>query len=117
MGRIAMILRRSPYGDISAAEAVRHAMGGVADELGVDLILVDSGVFLAKKGQDDSGTGYMNLEASLKDCIDMGIKVYVDKNSTKENYLEADMIVDGVHVVNSHEIAGIVKESEKTMIF
>lgn len=26
MARIAMILRRSPYGDIAAAEAVRHAL-------------------------------------------------------------------------------------------
>lgn len=46
MSKIAMILRRSPYGDINAAEAVRHAMGGAADELAVSLVLVDGGVLL-----------------------------------------------------------------------
>ncbi len=117
MGRIAMILRRSPYGDISAAEAVRHAMGGAADDLSISLILVDSGVFLAKKGQDDAGTGYTNLGTALKDCIDMGVEVYADKASVRERDLEAVDIIDGVRIVNGSEIAEMLKEAETTMIF
>ncbi len=61
MGNVAMILKRSPYGDINAAEAVRHALGAVSFEMSVDLILMDGGVLLAKKGQDDAGTGFTNL--------------------------------------------------------
>lgn len=117
MGRTAMILRRSPYGDINAAEAVRHAMGGAADELGIDLILVDSGVLLAKKGQDDTGTGFTNLGSTLKDCIDMGVSVYADKSSVREQYVEAQDIIDGVKIVNGTEISELVKEAEQTMIF
>ncbi len=117
MGTIAMILRRSPYGDINAAEAVRHAMGGVADELSIDLILVDSGVLLAKKGQDDSGTGYTNLESALKDSIDMGVEVYADKLSVREQDMETADIVDGVKIVNGAEIAELIKEAKTTMIF
>jgi predicted peroxiredoxin len=117
MAKIAMILRRAPYGDINAAEAVRHAMGGVADELDVDLILVDSGVFLAKKGQEDEGTGFTNLEGVLKDCIDMGVKVYADKSSIRSEHLEMTDIVEGVNIVNGTEIAEIVKEAKTTMIF
>jgi hypothetical protein len=75
MANVAMILKRSPYGDINAAEAVRHALGAVSFEISVNLILVDGGVLLAKKGQDDSGTGFTNLEATLKDCLDMGVVV------------------------------------------
>ena len=44
MSKIAMILRRAPYGDINAAEAVRHALGAVSDDIEVSLILVDGGV-------------------------------------------------------------------------
>jgi len=115
--RVAIISRRPPYGDISAAEAVRHAMGGIADELSIVLILVDGGVLLAKKGQDISDTGFTNLENTLKDCIDMGVEVLVDKSSMKEHYLEVDNLVDGVKIVNSHEIAEVVKESDRVMIF
>lgn len=63
MSKIAMILRKAPYGDINAAEAVRHAMGGAADELSVSLVLVDSGVLLARKGQDDTGQVLQILKA------------------------------------------------------
>ena len=54
MGNIAMILKRSPYGDSHAAEAVRHALGTVSFEMNVDLILVDGGVLLARKDQNDT---------------------------------------------------------------
>lgn len=117
MGNIAMILKRSPYGDINAAEAVRHAMGGVAGELSVDLVLVDSGVLLAKKGQDDTGTGFTNLEGALKDCIDMGVKVYADRTSVREQFLEPADIVDGVKIANAMQVAELIQKAETTVIF
>lgn len=117
MGKIAMILRRAPYGDINAAEAVRHAMGAVADELAASLILVDGGVLLAKKGQDEAGTGFTNLENVLKDCLDMGVEVYADKLSVKQQSLDSTDIVGGVKIVSGTEIAELVIESKTTMIF
>ncbi len=117
MGNIAMILKRSPYGDINAAEAVRHALGAASGELIVDLILVDGGVLLAKKGQDDAGTGFTNLEGALRDCLDMGITVYADGGSLKSHYMTAEDLVEGVRPVGNREIAGLVKEANATMIF
>ncbi len=117
MANVAMILKRSPYGDINAAEAVRHALGAVSFEMSVDLILVDGGVLLAKKGQDDSGTGFTNLEASLKDCLDMGVAVYVDTLSMNVLYVNPKDLVEGVKALSSSEISGLVKESKTTMIF
>lgn len=117
MAKIAMILRRSPYGDINAAEAVRHALGGAAGELNTDLILVDSGVLLAKRGQDDTGTGFTNLEGTLKDCIDMGVEVYADRASLREQHLEQADIADGVKIASAIEIAELIQDSKTTMIF
>jgi tRNA 2-thiouridine synthesizing protein D len=117
MGKIAMLLKRSPYGDINAAEAVRHALGAVSSELSVDLVLVDGGVLLAKKGQDDAGTGFTNLEGALKDCLDMGVAVYADGPSLNTQRVEPGDLVDGIKAVSSKEIAGLVKEAKTTMIF
>lgn len=117
MGKVAMILRRSPYGDINAAEAVRHALGGAADDLEVSIILLDAGVLLAKKGQNETDTGFTNLEAALKDSIDTGVRVYADKSSVREQYVEAQDIIDGVNIVNGTEISELVKEADQTMIF
>lgn len=112
-----MILRKSPYGDINAAEAVRHAMGGVTDDFKISLVLLDSGVLLAKKGHDVSDTGFINLQAALTDCIGLGVEVYADRASVREEYLEVSDMVDDVKVVNGYDIAEIVKEADTAMIF
>ncbi len=117
MGNVAMILKRSPYGDINAAEAVRHALGAVSCELSVDLILVDGGVLLAKKGQDDKGTGFTNLEGALRDGIDMGVAVYADVASLKARGVAPNDLVENVKLVGAKDIAGLMKEAKWTMIF
>ncbi len=117
MGKIAIVLRRSPYGDINAAEAVRHALGGVADELSVDLILVDAGVLLAKQGQDDTETGFTNLGDTLMDCLEMGVDVYADKHSLREENMDTADIPEGIKVVTGSEIADIIKNAKTTMIY
>jgi tRNA 2-thiouridine synthesizing protein D len=117
MGRIAMILRKPPYGDINAAEAVRHALGAVSGDIAVSLILVDGGVQLARKGQDDTDTGFTNLGVGLGDCIEMGADVYVDHLSIREQGLREEDIVEGVKVANESEIAALLKQADNSMIF
>lgn len=117
MGNIAMILKRSPYGDMNAAEAVRHALGAASFEMGVDLLLVGGGVLLAKKGQDDTGTGFTNLEDTLKDCLEMGVSVYADAASLKAWSVMPNDLVENVKLLGTKEIAGLMKEAKTTMIF
>lgn len=117
MGSIGIILRKPPYGTVDAPEAIRHALGGIIEDMAVKLILVDGGVNAAKKGQDTSNTEYSSIESGIKDCIDMGADVYADKTSIKDEHLENDDIIDGVIIANSSEIAEIINESDTTMIF
>jgi len=117
MGTIAMILRKPPYGDINAAEAVRHALGAASDDLKVSLILVDGGVLLATRGQDDTGTGFTNLEATLQDCKEMGVDVFADNLSMIEQGLKGEDIAEGVKATSESEIAEIIKKADSTMIF
>jgi tRNA 2-thiouridine synthesizing protein D len=117
MSKVTMILRKPPYGDINAAEALRHVMGGIDAELDINLILIDGGVLLAKKGQDQSSSGFTNLGKTLQVCINMETKVYADESSINEQHLELTDIIDGVKIVSSSEIADIIKITEKTIIF
>lgn len=117
MAVVAMVLKRSPYGDINAAEAVRHALGAVSFELDAALVLMDGGVLLAKKGQDDTGTGFTNLEGALRDCLDMGVAVYADDSSLKNWRVVAEHLMEGVKIVGGKEIAGLIKEAKTTVIF
>lgn len=114
---ISIILRRPPYGTVDASEAIRHALGAVTEDVKVRLILVDGGINAARKGQDNSDTPFSSIEEGIRDCIDLGVEIYVDKSSMKEDYLESDRLVEGVKIVNSHEIAEMIKSTELTMIF
>jgi tRNA 2-thiouridine synthesizing protein D len=114
---ISIISRRPPYGTSDASEAVRHALGGVTEDMAVKLILVDGGVALAKKGQNTDSTEYLNMESGVVDCIDMGAEVYVDRVSMEEVCLEAKDLIEGVRISNSAEIAGMISNSDTTMIF
>jgi predicted peroxiredoxin len=117
MGSISIILRRPPYGTVDASEALRHALGGVTDDMEVKLLLVSGGVHAARKGQDVSQTEYMNAGEGLQDCIDMGVTVYADEASLKREQIGRDCIIEGVMISSSSEIAAIIGRTDTTMIF
>lgn len=117
MESISIILRRPPYGTVDAPEAIRHALGGITEDMSVHLVLIDGGVNAARKGQDTSDTEYSSIEEGIRDCIDMGVKVYVDKSSLKSEHIEAEGLIDGVIIANGSDIADIIKGSDTTMIF
>lgn len=47
----------------------------------------------------------------------MGVEVYADKVSLREQHVDVGDMVDGVKIVNGAEIAEAVKEAKTTMIF
>jgi tRNA 2-thiouridine synthesizing protein D len=117
MKTIAMILRKPPYGDVNAAEAVRHVLGAVSGDIAVSLILVDGGVQLARKGQDETDTGFTNLGVALEDCIEMGARVVADNLSLVEQGLGKEDIIEGVEPANESDIAVLLKQADNSMIF
>jgi len=117
MGTISIILRRPPYGTVDASEAIRHALGGITEDMEVRLILVDGGVNAARKEQDTSTTEYQSAEEGIRDCIDMGASVYADKFSMNAQHLETEELIEGIKIVSGSEIAEIIKDSDTTMIF
>ncbi|MEJ2695769.1 MAG: DsrE family protein [Candidatus Sulfobium sp.] len=117
MEKIAMILRKPPYGDTNAAEAVRHAVGAVSGNISPTLILVDGGVELARQGQDASDTGFTDLADTLRDCVEMGIEVLADNVSVMEQGLKEEDILEGVKVVDESQIAAVLKQADASMIF
>ncbi|MEC4676110.1 MAG: DsrE family protein [Nitrospirota bacterium] len=117
MESVTIILRRPPYGTVDAPEAIRHALGGITDDMSVKLVLLDGGVHAARKRQDTSGTEYLSAEEGITDCIDMGVEVYADRMSLKEEHLEPDDIIEGIIVTGGDGIAEIIREPGLVMIF
>ena len=117
MENICIVLRKPPYGTVIASEAVRHALGGVVEEMQTSLVLLDSGVHSARAGQVTDGTEYQSVGEGIGDCIDMGVEVYADKGSLKEQGIEPEDLIEGIKVLGGPEIDGIIRDSTTTMIF
>ncbi len=117
MQPISIILRKPPYGTVDAPEAIRHALGAVTEEIAVNLILTDGGVHAARKGQDTGTTGYLSAEEGIRDCLEMGAAVYVDRQSLEAAGIAASDLLEGVVIATRAEIAAAMKGSGTTMIF
>lgn len=117
MEKLAIILMKEPYGLINAAEAVRHALGAVSEDLEVSLILTDGGVNLALKGQREGDTGFTNLGESVSDCVDMDISVYAESGSLEHAELKEEDLIEGIKVVGSKEVSALIGKADHTLIY
>ncbi|HSW64120.1 MAG TPA: DsrE family protein [Dissulfurispiraceae bacterium] len=117
METVSILLRRPPYGSTDAAEAVRHALGGVTNDFVVNLVLVDGGIHAARKQQDVSSTVYSSIGSEIADCIDMGVSVYVDGASAAAMKLPSADIIDGVVIESPEKLAEVLRNSDTVMIF
>jgi len=117
MESISILLRRPPYGTVDSSEAIRHALGGVTEDMEVKLLLVDGGVNAARKGQDVSQTEYLNAGEGIQDCIDMGVAVYADEASLKREQIGNDCIIEGVTIASGTEIAALIGKTDTTLVF
>jgi len=117
MQSITIILRKPPYGTVDASEAIRHTLGAITEELLVQMVLVDGGIHAARKNQDTGSTGYLSVEEGIRDCLDMGAAVYVDRKSMETAGIEVSDLIDGVTISGQTEITTVIKGSGTTMIF
>ncbi len=117
MATISIILRKAPYGSVDAPEAIRHALGGINDDMSVNLIFIGSGVNAARRNQDISGTNYLSVEDGVRDCIDMGVATFAEAKSLDEELISDTDVIDGVQRAGFDKIGEVLKTSGTVMIF
>jgi sulfur relay (sulfurtransferase) DsrF/TusC family protein len=115
--KLAIIITKPPYGDMKTVETLSYANAALEIETKVDLILVDGGVLLAKKGQSSGMSEYKEPYEAIKNVVHLGGNIIADKGSLKEFDLDATDLIDDVQVLNGYEISLQVKEADKAMIF
>ena len=67
--RMTIVVRRPPYGTIDAAEAIRHAGGGLSFQVPTTLLLMEDGVFMARRDQRPEAVGYLSLSRALEEYL------------------------------------------------
>ncbi len=117
MTTISIILRKAPYGSVDAPEAIRHALGGINDDLSVNLIFIGSGVNAARRKQDISGTDYLSVEDGIRDCIDMDVAVIAEAKSLDDEHISEADLIEGVQRSGFDKIGELLNTSSTVMIF
>ena len=91
--KILVIMKKSPYGTVYAAEALRAMMGLAVFEVDVEVLLIHDGVFVALKDQKPDAIEMKSLGAVLPQLTDMDInKFYVCDQSLKERNIKVEQL-------------------------
>ncbi|MCL4370829.1 MAG: DsrE family protein [Chloroflexi bacterium] len=122
-----IVVRRAPYGTIDAAEAIRHAAGGLNFKVPTTLLLMEDGVFVARRDQRPEGIGYLSLSRALEEYLarrgkdqdgeEIGGRVVVHAPSARERGLTPDDLIAGVRVVDEAESARLLAGSGWTPVY
>ncbi len=125
--RMTIVVRRAPYGTIDAAEAIRHAAGGLNFKVPTTLLLMEDGVFVARRDQRPEGIGYLSLSRALEEYLarrgqrregqEIGGRVVVHAPAARERGLTPDDLIAGVRVVDEAESARLLAGSGWTLVY
>ena len=118
--RLAILLRRGPYGRIQAAEALRHAGGACAKGWEVRLILMGDGIYTALPYQFSPEGSWIALSEAMRDLLDKQdgrMELYVDERSLEERGLGRSDLFRECRLVAVGEIARLLEESTRVLIF
>jgi len=108
-GKVAMLMRKAPYGSVYPAEGFRAMMGVAVFELALCVIFLDDGVYTLVKGQDPAALDMKPLGAGFPTLPDVGIKeFYVHDQSLAERGLAPGDLVIPAQMVSGPEIEKIL---------
>ncbi len=118
---LCILIRRPPYGSISAAEGIRHLIGAVANGLNVKAVLMDDGVWVARAGQSPGETGWTALSEALANTFRFADRpapqVLADEDALTRAGLTAKDLVPGVSVASPEAVAELVATARHVIIF
>ena len=124
MSSLCVVIRKGPYGAISAAEGVRHVIGAVHAGLVVHAVLIDDGVYLAGQGQDVADTGWTNLAGALGQALGPGAtgssapaRAYVHRPSAETRGLDHVDLVPGVELIDDTQLEAVLTASDALLLF
>jgi len=118
---LCILIRRPPYGSISAAEGIRHLAGALGSGLATTVVLVDGGVWVAKAGQEAGRSGWTSLSEALGGALrptEGGPPtVLAEAGALARAGLTAQDLVPGITPAGPEAIATVLAEARHVVLF
>ena len=117
-GSLVVFCMHGTYGrddDLYGALLVTNA--ALAKGMKVNIILIEDGVYVCKKNQNTNKIGYPNNLDELRDFVELGGELIVDKLSLQKRGLSKDEILEDSKIVEIKTIEKIVRENAISLTF
>jgi tRNA 2-thiouridine synthesizing protein C len=118
MNKVAVLMRKAPYGSVYTAEGLRTLMGIAVFELEISVVFIDDGVYAVLAGQAPGKLDMKPLGDAFPMLSEFGVTdFYVHDESLQERGLTVDDLVLDVAVVDGSQVAEILESAGKVLPF
>lgn len=117
MSTVTVVIHNAPYkNDNKAWHALRFAGAALAEDMNVQVHLLDDGVEVGRKNHNVP-EGAMNLEALLGELIECGLEVRACGMALDDCFIDEADIMEGIERGSMKALAAWVKGSDQVMVF
>jgi tRNA 2-thiouridine synthesizing protein C len=116
--KVAMLMRKAPYGTVYPAEGFRAMLGIAVFEMDLSVIFLDDGVYTLVKGQDPAALDMKPLGEGFATLPEVGITEFNvhDESLAERGLTPADLVVDA-RVVSGAQISEILAGCSSVLPF
>ena len=116
--KVAVLMRKAPYGSVYTAEGFRTIMGIAVFEMDIRVVFLDDGIYALAKGQNPARLDMKPLGEGFPMLGEFGVETfYVHDESLAERGLTPDDLVVEAKIVNSAQVAQILETAGKVLPF
>jgi tRNA 2-thiouridine synthesizing protein C len=117
MESVLVLLRTSPYGNVSNGEGFRICIGLAACDIAVEAVLMDDGVYAALKGQKPNKIGMSSLERAYGGIKEnFNVPLFVHQESMERRKISAGELIAAQEITTA-EIRGKIAEAKAVLTF
>ena len=118
MNKVAVLMRKAPYGSVYTAEGLRTLMGIAVFELEISVVFIDDGVYAVLAGQAPGKLDMKPLGDAFPMLSEFGVTdFYVHDESLQERGLSAEDMVLEATIVDGTQVAQILESAGKVLPF
>lgn len=117
MTTVTIVIQNAPYlSDNKAWHALRFAGAALAEDMNVQVHLLDDGVYVGRKGHQVP-EGKVNLEELLNELIEYGLRVRACGMAVDDCGINESELISGIEKGSMKALVEWVKSSEHVMTF
>ncbi|MEM2925190.1 MAG: DsrE family protein [Methanocellales archaeon] len=119
MKKIGIIISHAPYGHEDAFAGLYVGVAALSRGMQVTILLLENGVYTAIKEHGDTLKliNLPSIEAQIKDIIDLGGRVLIDKHAAEIRGISQEEVIQGVEFADGKQLLNAIIDLNLTITF